>query len=272
MSESKADGRPEPHFHWPHKYGAQTEPLACVGRITETPYGSRCAGYVPAAPSPAPPAQPEPPRDGALDPMARWHHSEPKAAPQPEPPRDFEPLLKLLRRVVKVIPRPWMDGGVTFQEWSDLMDEVERALSGAAPQPEPDVEALARRLAAIIVGGKVAGVDARVLPATEDEATDLIASAIHYALSRQPAPEPSERLAYEERLRTAEKLRLATIEEWRKAVHAERARVKALREALRELRINANRLCDRNLGGTYEADCRRSIAKADAALAAEPRV
>jgi hypothetical protein len=36
--------------------------------------------------------------------------------------------------------------------------------------------------------------------------------------------------------------------------------------ALRDLRINANRLCDRNLGGTYEDDCRRSIARADAAL------
>jgi excisionase family DNA binding protein len=41
----------------------------------------------------------------------------------------------------------------------------------------------------------------------------------------------------------------------------------ALRAALVELRINANRLCDRMLGGTYEDDCRRSIAKADEALA-----
>jgi hypothetical protein len=39
-----------------------------------------------------------------------------------------------------------------------------------------------------------------------------------------------------------------------------------LLSALRELRINANRLCDRNLGGTYEDDCRRSLARADAAL------
>jgi len=45
------------------------------------------------------------------------------------------------------------------------------------------------------------------------------------------------------------------------------AAVPELLEALEELRINANRLCDRNLGGTYEADCRRSIAKADAAIA-----
>jgi hypothetical protein len=36
--------------------------------------------------------------------------------------------------------------------------------------------------------------------------------------------------------------------------------------ALKDLRINANRLCDRQLGGTYEDDCRRSIARADAAL------
>ena len=35
------------------------------------------------------------------------------------------------------------------------------------------------------------------------------------------------------------------------------------RQALIDLRINANRLCDRNIGGTYEADCRRSIVEAD---------
>ncbi len=48
-----------------------------------------------------------------------------------------------------------------------------------------------------------------------------------------------------------------------------------LRKALKQLRIDANRLCDRNLGGTYEEDCRRSIAVAEAALASpdptEPR-
>lgn len=37
-------------------------------------------------------------------------------------------------------------------------------------------------------------------------------------------------------------------------------------EALEQLRIDANRLCDRQLGGTYEDDCRRSLRKADAAL------
>lgn len=30
--------------------------------------------------------------------------------------------------------------------------------------------------------------------------------------------------------------------------------------------IDANRLCDRNLGGTYEDDCRRSIEAARAAI------
>lgn len=39
-----------------------------------------------------------------------------------------------------------------------------------------------------------------------------------------------------------------------------------LLEALRELRINANRLCDRQLGGTYEDDCRRSLKAAEAAI------
>jgi hypothetical protein len=39
-----------------------------------------------------------------------------------------------------------------------------------------------------------------------------------------------------------------------------------LRVALEELRINANRLCDRQLGGTYEEDCRRSILRADEIL------
>lgn len=44
--------------------------------------------------------------------------------------------------------------------------------------------------------------------------------------------------------------------------------VEKVRAALKELRISANRLCDRNLGGTYEEDCRRSIARADVALLA----
>jgi len=34
-------------------------------------------------------------------------------------------------------------------------------------------------------------------------------------------------------------------------------------ELLAELRINANRLCDRMQGGTYEADCRRTLKKVD---------
>lgn len=40
-----------------------------------------------------------------------------------------------------------------------------------------------------------------------------------------------------------------------------------LREALKALIIDANRLCDRNFGGTYEKDCRRSIAAAQAVMA-----
>lgn len=32
---------------------------------------------------------------------------------------------------------------------------------------------------------------------------------------------------------------------------------------LEELRINANRLCDHHRGGTYEADCRRTLRKVD---------
>lgn len=39
-----------------------------------------------------------------------------------------------------------------------------------------------------------------------------------------------------------------------------------LLDALKTLRIDANRLCDRNLGGTYEDDCRRAIAEADSAI------
>lgn len=42
----------------------------------------------------------------------------------------------------------------------------------------------------------------------------------------------------------------------------------ALRQALSQLRIDANRLCDRNLGGTYEEDCRRSLDSAKRVLAA----
>lgn len=44
------------------------------------------------------------------------------------------------------------------------------------------------------------------------------------------------------------------------------AKLRVTVEALSELRINANRLCDRQLGGTYETDCRRSLKKAEDAL------
>lgn len=50
-----------------------------------------------------------------------------------------------------------------------------------------------------------------------------------------------------------------------------RARVVALEAAARRLRVDANRLCDRNLGGSYEADCRRSIAGLDAVLTGLPK-
>ncbi len=43
-------------------------------------------------------------------------------------------------------------------------------------------------------------------------------------------------------------------------------RNKRLDEALWQLRVDCNRLCDRNLGGTYEDDARLSIKKADEAL------
>lgn len=43
-----------------------------------------------------------------------------------------------------------------------------------------------------------------------------------------------------------------------------------LREALKDLVIDANRLCDRQLGGSYEDDCRATIAKARQALALLP--
>jgi len=47
------------------------------------------------------------------------------------------------------------------------------------------------------------------------------------------------------------------------SLHQER---ETLQQAVETLCIDANRLCDRNLGGTYEEDCRRSITVARAAL------
>lgn len=43
---------------------------------------------------------------------------------------------------------------------------------------------------------------------------------------------------------------------------SQQRKIVALTAALRMLIIDANRLCDRQLGGTYEEDCRRSIAVA----------
>jgi predicted RNase H-like nuclease (RuvC/YqgF family) len=61
--------------------------------------------------------------------------------------------------------------------------------------------------------------------------------------------------------RFLEKIQQLTVE------HAEDAKyIARLREALRSLRIDANRLCDRQLGGSYEDDCRLAIKAADAVL------
>ncbi len=54
---------------------------------------------------------------------------------------------------------------------------------------------------------------------------------------------------------------------WKSKAEAAEQRVDRLETVVDLLCIDANRLCDRQLGGTYEEDCRRSIAKADAALA-----
>jgi hypothetical protein len=54
-------------------------------------------------------------------------------------------------------------------------------------------------------------------------------------------------------------------EETQKRLSAE-ADVLRLRTALQTLVIDANRLCDRRMGGTYEEDCRRSIIAAREAL------
>lgn len=48
-------------------------------------------------------------------------------------------------------------------------------------------------------------------------------------------------------------------------------RIGTLEKALADLIIDANRLCDRGLGGTYEDDCRLSLAKARHALSPERR-
>jgi hypothetical protein len=52
---------------------------------------------------------------------------------------------------------------------------------------------------------------------------------------------------------------------------AEQEKQRRLREALSELRINANRLCDRSLGGSYEDDCRLSLKRAETALGLDRR-
>lgn len=52
------------------------------------------------------------------------------------------------------------------------------------------------------------------------------------------------------------------------ALAASEARQQELYNALNGLRRDANRLCDRQLGGSYEQDCRLAIKVADEALGA----
>lgn len=60
---------------------------------------------------------------------------------------------------------------------------------------------------------------------------------------------------------------LATAERERGEREEALQRIGTLEKALGDLIIDANRLCDRELGGIYEDDCRLSLAKARHALA-----
>jgi hypothetical protein len=57
---------------------------------------------------------------------------------------------------------------------------------------------------------------------------------------------------------------------WKARAERAEADAAALWEALRTLRIDCNRLCGRQLGGTYEDDARKSIREADVALERNP--
>lgn len=57
------------------------------------------------------------------------------------------------------------------------------------------------------------------------------------------------------------------IDKLQKERDEQRTLLRELAEALKLLCGDANRLCDRQLGGTYEEDCRRAIDQARAALA-----
>jgi hypothetical protein len=72
----------------------------------------------------------------------------------------------------------------------------------------------------------------------------------------------------EDMTKTAEALMALTgdIYDWQARAEAAEADVLRLRTALQTLVIDANRLCDRKMGGTYEEDCRRSILAAREAL------
>jgi hypothetical protein len=71
----------------------------------------------------------------------------------------------------------------------------------------------------------------------------------------------------EEGFRKAMQVYASDSDKFEAALREEREKRDKLVAAAQELRNDANRLCDRNLGGTYEEDCRRSIAAFDAALA-----
>ncbi len=58
------------------------------------------------------------------------------------------------------------------------------------------------------------------------------------------------------------------LRQWKAEADALTAENARLRDALSQLRIDANRLCDRQLGGSYEDDCRRSLKQAEDALRA----
>lgn len=72
-----------------------------------------------------------------------------------------------------------------------------------------------------------------------------------------------------ERVRMVSEWRLRS-QEWEQDAKRSNARLAEVAQAARALRRDANRLCDRMLGGTYEADMRRTIAEFDAVLSRLP--
>jgi hypothetical protein len=120
------------------------------------------------------------------------------------------------------------------------------------------------------------------------DAQNLVADFVDGVQQAQPAPTPSGPAAdspnaVERLVKAVESIHCEdisevscyTVNDDTAVSHGPDCPREALREALRRLReadsalkalvIDARRLCDRNLGGTYEEDCRRSIARAEAA-------